>query len=383
MSKLRGIPSMTGIRGVAALWVLLFHCGQNAGAYFGLPVLERTPFFTNGWHGVDLFFLLSGFILMYAHERDFAVLRWASIVRFARLRFTRIYPLNTVVLLGITVLVLLLPDYVSWVRSFVFGPLTYTRGAFISTLFLSTRWFLPDMGDFNQPVWSLSLEILGYAAFPILAYCLQRVVQKKVLIGLASLSLIASFLTLRHTSWQADIMQIAWVRMASCFLTGIVIYRCWVLTAATGKRWAAGITYLSVVGIFISASGIFNHGNAFHGDVQDNFLFAFLLYGLAFRTGLIDKFLTSRPIFFLGEISFPLYLLHVTPLLWLRYRMSVSGDKYSVLTKSVFLLCSVLGCILLASLLHYGVEKPFQAWGRKWAGARVDQKESAEMRSAV
>jgi peptidoglycan/LPS O-acetylase OafA/YrhL len=373
---------MTGIRGVAALWVLFFHAQQNAGALFGLSVLERIPFFTNGWHGVDLFFLLSGFILMYAHERDFAVLRWASIVRFARLRFSRIYPLNTVVLLGITVAVLLLPDYVSWVRSTGFGPLTYSAGAFVSTLFLSTRWFLPYTGDFNQPVWSLSLEVLGYAAFPFLAYWLQRVMQKKVLIGLASLSLIASFLTLRHTSWQATITQIAGVRMASCFLTGIVIYRCWMLTAETGKRWAAGITYLSALGILISTSGIFNHGEAFHGDSQDNFLFALLLYGLAFQTGFTDKFLSSRPIFFLGEISFPLYLVHVTPLLWLRYHMSMNGPRYTVLTKSVFLLCWAVGSILLAMLLHYLVEKPFQAWGRKWAGVRVDQKESAEMRNS-
>ncbi len=370
MSKRQGIPSMTGIRGVAAIWVLLFHCGQNAGTLFGLPMLERNPFIINGWHGVDLFFMLSGFILMYAHERDFAVLRWASILRFARLRFTRIYPLNTVVLIGIAVPALLLPDYVSWVRSSGFGPLSYSPGSFVSTLFLSTRWFLPEMGDFNQPVWSLSLEILGYAALPFLAYYLQRVKQKKVLIGLASLSLIVSFLTLRHT-WQADIRQIAWVRMASCFLTGIAIYRCWVMTAETRKRWAAGVTYLSTLGIFISASGIFNRGRAFHGDLQDNFLFAFLLYGLAFRTGLIDKFLSSRPIFFLGEISFPLYLVHVMPLLWLRYYMSVNGAKYSVLTKSVFLLCWAAGCILLATLLHYSVEKPFHAWGRRWAGARV------------
>jgi peptidoglycan/LPS O-acetylase OafA/YrhL len=224
------------------------------------------------------------------------------------------------------------------------------------------------------------LEILGYAAFPFLAYYLQKVTQKKVLIVLASLSLIASFLTLRHTSWQADITQIAWVRMASCFLTGIAIYRCWVLTAQTGKRWAARITYLSVLGIFISTSGIFNRGKAFHGDIQDNFLFAFLLYGLAFRTGLIDKLLSSRPIFFLGEISFPLYLVHVTPLLWLRYYLSVNGAKYSVLTTSVFHLCWAVGSILLATLLHYAVEKPFHTWGKMWAGARVDQKQSAEVR---
>jgi peptidoglycan/LPS O-acetylase OafA/YrhL len=373
MSKRQSIPSLTGIRGVAALWVLVFHAQQDAGILFGLPMLERIPIFTNGWHGVDLFFMLSGLVLMYAHERDFVVPRWAGIKRFARLRFTRIYPLNTVVLLGITIPVFLSPGYVSWVRS-EFGPLSYTTAAFISTLFLSTRWFLPDRGEFNQPVWSLSLEILGYAAFPFLAFFLQRIERRKVLIGLASLSLITSFLIMRQFAYEAIITQIAFVRMGSCFLTGITIYRCWALTAETGRRWAAEVTYLAVLAIFMSTLGIFNHGKPFHNDIQDNFLFAFLLYGLTFRTGLIDWVLSSRPIFFLGEISFPLYLVHVMPLLWLRYYMSVNGAKYSVLVKSVFLLCWAVGCILLATLLHYAVEKPFHAWGRTWAGARVDQK---------
>jgi len=53
MSKRKGIPSLTGIRGVAAVWVMLFHAQQNAGTLFGLPALERNPIFTNGWHGVD------------------------------------------------------------------------------------------------------------------------------------------------------------------------------------------------------------------------------------------------------------------------------------------------------------------------------------------
>jgi peptidoglycan/LPS O-acetylase OafA/YrhL len=371
---------MTGIRGVAAVWVLFFHGQQYVGTLFRLPGLERNPIVAEGWRAVDLFFMLSGFILMYAHERDFAVLRWADIVRFARLRFTRVYPLNTAVLLGIAIPVLLMPGYVSWMRSTSFGPLTYSPGAFVSNLLLSLRWFLPDTGEFNPPAWSLSLEILGYAAFPFLAYCLRRVVQKKVLISLAGLSLIASFLTLRHVSFQADTRQIAWVRMASCFLTGIAIYRCWVLTAETGKRWAAGITYLSVLGIFISISGLFLHGRLFHGAIQDNFLFAFLLYGLAFQTGLIDRALSSRPIFFLGEISFPLYLVHFLPLFLLRYYLSVNAAKYSVLTKLVFLPCWAFACILLATLLHYAVEKPSHAWGRRWAGPRVDREASAEVR---
>ena len=63
--------------------------------------------------------------------------------------------------------------------------------------------------------------------------------------------------------------------------------------------------------------------------------------------------------------------LHVAPLLWLRYWMIVHGTEYSTPLKGFALLGWAAGCIALATLLHYFVEKPFHAWGRQWAGARV------------
>lgn len=371
-ARRRGIPSMTGIRGIAALWVLLFHAQQLAGKIFGLPSLERIPELHTGWHGVDLFFMLSGFILMYAHGRDFCIFRKDSLIRFARLRFTRVYPLNAVVLLLIAAFVPFQHDYVAWARS-IYGPSTYSPKAFLGTLFLATRWFFPDMGDWNQPVWSLSLEVLGYVMFPLLAFCALRIVRKWQLIAIGSLSLIASFLVLRQFSYQAQITQIAFARMLSCFVAGIVIFRIWKLSGESAKRWASWITVVSTAGIAISSAGVLNKGQAFHGDIQFNFLFGLLLYGLAFQQGFIHTLLSSRVALFLGEISFPLYLVHVAPLLWLRYFMLVHSAAYSTSQKAASLLGWAIGCLILATLLHYFIEKPFHAWGRRWVGARASQ----------
>src|SRR5580700_199946 len=174
MTKRRGIPTMTGIRGAAAVWVMLFHAHLDAGRFFGLPFLEKITLLGNGWHGVDLFFILSGFILMYAHERDFFEIRKSALIRFARLRFTRVYPLNAVVTSLIGVLVLLSPGFVAWYRS-AYGALYFSTGGFLRTLFLATRWFLPPVGEWNMPVWSLSLEVLGYIMFPFLAFRALRI----------------------------------------------------------------------------------------------------------------------------------------------------------------------------------------------------------------
>jgi peptidoglycan/LPS O-acetylase OafA/YrhL len=370
MIKPRGIPSMTGIRGIAALWVLLFHAQQDADKIFNLRFLQRIPGVQFGWHGVDLFFMLSGFILMHAHARDFFQFRRDSLIRFARLRFTRVYPLNAVVLLLIAAFVPFQPGFVAWSRS-IFGPSTFSAGAFVRTLFLATRWFLPGSGDWNQPVWSLSLEVLGYLAFPFLAFSALRIGKKWQLAGLACLCLVASTAILTRFAFQGEISQIAVVRMASCFITGIALYRLWILSAESGKRWAAWIAAVSVGLLAVSAAGLLYRFFRIEGDFQFNFLFAALLYSLAFQQGIVNAILASRVAVFFGEISFPLYLVHVEPLLWLRYFMISNGASYSTLQKALALLGWAAGCILVATLLHYFVEKPFHAWGRSWAGARV------------
>ena len=81
----------------------------------------------------------------------------------------------------------------------------------------------------------------------------------------------------------------------------------------------------------------------------------------------------SRVVVFLGEISFPLYLVHFVPVLWLQYFLHVHGSTYSHAQVWVALLCWTGGCIAVATLLHYFVENPFHAWGRRWAGERVPQ----------
>jgi peptidoglycan/LPS O-acetylase OafA/YrhL len=354
---------MTGIRGIAAVWVMLYHAQLGAGRYYNLPFLQKVPDLGSGWRGVDLFFMLSGFILMYAHERDFHVIRKANLIRFARLRFFRVYPLNAVVLLLIAVFVAFQPGFVAWSR--VSEPGDFSRGAFVRTLFLATRWFLHRRGEWNQPVWSLSLEVLGYAMFPFVAYFVVRVARIWQLIAMAFLSLFTSFVFLELKGRAITIEQIAVVRMLACFLAGIAVFRIWTLTAESApKKWAAWVSALSAVGILVAGWSTWGGGAV-------NFLFASLLYGLAFKRGVVNVLLSSRLAMFLGNISFPLYLTHVVPLLWLHYFMLLNGARLSTFQKSAALMCWAIGCFSMATLLHHFVENPFHELGRRWAGARV------------
>lgn len=94
------IPSLTGIRGLAAVWVTMFHVIQMSW-HFDLPLkLPGHIVAMSGWAGVDLFFVLSGFMLMHAHGHQFMELSKPVCSDFALSRFFRVFPLSAAVLLG-------------------------------------------------------------------------------------------------------------------------------------------------------------------------------------------------------------------------------------------------------------------------------------------
>ena len=70
--KRRDLPALTGLRGLAALWVFVYHVFKSfAGDGAGLFDNQAIPLLREGWRGVDLFFVLSGFVIAHVHLRDF------------------------------------------------------------------------------------------------------------------------------------------------------------------------------------------------------------------------------------------------------------------------------------------------------------------------
>src|SRR5690349_25057093 len=95
------IPGLTGLRGIGAVWVLLFHWSWMR--YGQVPVLDR------GYMGVDLFFLLSGFVLTHVYLKTLP-LNVRAYRKFLIVRLARIYPLHLFVLLCLAGAVLLVPS---------------------------------------------------------------------------------------------------------------------------------------------------------------------------------------------------------------------------------------------------------------------------------
>jgi peptidoglycan/LPS O-acetylase OafA/YrhL len=353
------VPSLTGVRGIAALWVVFFHI-QSFGGELGINAAYGLPVLRVGWAGVDLFFVLSGFVLMLSHEQDFPRLRWPPLLRFAWLRFFRIYPLATVVLLLILALTLVDREFAAaWSPRSV--PPNFTVSSFFRTLFLATRWWSPTDGDWNQPVWSLSVEILGYVAFPFIAVVATRISNRWVLVMLALCCL--AFPTVyayfyASKMFNDDIFWGAGVRMAGAFTGGIVLAR---LHRMTPENWRGmqgraadfGIAGLLVVLLLAPPSG--------YGLIT--LCFGAIVYGLAADRGAAN-WLFSRPLaVWLGRISFPLYLIHVMALSWLRY--SLYRDDGSLAERLGGLVLYLVFVFALAWLLHLYVERPTHRFARQ------------------
>lgn len=344
----RNIPSLTGIRGVAAFMVVLLHVPLRD--MFGLST--GVPFIRNGIYGVDLFFLLSGFILCHVHVGDFTDITGEGLKRFAVLRFFRVYPLHAIVLLCIAAWVVTHPAFVVWVRTIPNQRDAFTLGAFLQTLALLNRVGLPSFGEYNWPSWSLSSEVVGYIAFPFLVWGVQRVKSLALLVGLIAGLLIGFVVTVMagHTSI---------TRMLFCFPAGVAL-SCAVRTAGQRPPWAPVLTAIcaseALVALSVDPLAPFSV-----------FGFAGVIAGLALSDeGLVSGFLTSGPILFLGKISFSLYLTHLVVqmvIIW------VLWDGHIVTADPIYAGCLlVVASIVVAMLAYQVIEGPSHQYGRLFAG---------------
>src|SRR5215471_16864355 len=89
MTPRRRLPVLDGLRGIAALAVMAFHFN-----IFFLPqaqIFELLPFLTRAYLSVDLFFILSGFVMAYVYGDRLSDDRKSHWLEFSRARFLRIY----------------------------------------------------------------------------------------------------------------------------------------------------------------------------------------------------------------------------------------------------------------------------------------------------
>lgn len=302
------IQNLTGLRGFAALSVLLLHIryGDLANAYGHFAFLFKTRGL-----GVDVFFILSGFILAYVHGKDFeSHIRPKEAIKFWVARLARIYPVH-VFMLFVTAFILPMHRLYEW------SPAD-TALTFYANLFLVHSWGVTSDLTFNQPSWSISCEWAAYLTFPFLAYLTRGWKKISFTLLLISLAIYAPFLQpnmLANGIWT--------IKCITYFVAGYCAYQ--VCHDLPDSR------YWRVTGIAIAPLILLTFWMTslqYYFDIAFPFLVIVMIASL-FRAGPI--WLYANPVsVYLGKISFSLYMCHIMVLFVERKMFGILSLKYEI-----------------------------------------------------
>lgn len=168
------VHALTGVRIVAAMWVVLFHVRGNIAAEF--PWLDAVigPLLAHGELGVDLFFALSGYVLAlnYGERMGIRLDRQAT-VKFWWARLARVWPAYAFMLVFTAIWhgILLARQSADPV-----AVKDYSIGSFLRQLTLVVQWTEPgfDRLTWNGAAWSVSAEAFAYLLYPIIALLIFR-----------------------------------------------------------------------------------------------------------------------------------------------------------------------------------------------------------------
>ena len=355
----RHLPALTGLRGMAALWVFVYHLYKSfAGDGAGMFGNTAIPFLREGWRGVDLFFILSGFVIAHVHLRDFDRFGVPQLWSYTLRRFWRVYPLNAVWHLAVVALFLVAPAVLTSQPRY--SPVSVTPEAFVAGVLLIQSWIPGYTSAWNWPSWSLSAEIAAYILFPLVAVGANRIRRPALAWALAALAIaaLAVLLYLRgNLGVNAAVNFNAILRAVFCFVAGVAMCRA-LLLAPLSARAADSLT---VVGLGLAALGC--------AGSPWNYLWvpasALIIAAASADRGVASRLLSDRMIHRLGEVSFSLYLSHWPVVLILRAELVERGPDVS----GAFVVGAILGTIAATAAVTYlswrYIEAPMHRFGRR------------------
>lgn len=336
------IPSLNGLRALSVLLVILCHIELYYRYVVHDPVSEALFFFYNGQLGVNVFFVLSGFLITRLLLQEEEQTQTVSLRRFYFRRTLRIFPAYYFLLLVYFFLQragLIEISPASWWRA-----LTYTKNI------ANDEWF-------TRHAWSLSLEEQFYLLWPLLFTCFPRFRNRiaMALVVLAPLLRMVDYLRPTHGLGNTDGLQRIDALLWGCLFAiyhGPILR--WLKAVFHKYKWAVAVPFVVFVGSYyftqLNMHCGFKLGTAIVGFGGENgtFLYlsigAILFYSVYFQQTAWYRFLNHPAVNYVGKLSYSIYL-------W--QQLFIATDLY----RSGFLLNFV--CIFAAANVSYhAIEKP-------------------------
>lgn len=341
-------PDVDGLRALAILPVLLFHVGIKG--------------FTGGFVGVDVFFVISGYLITGILSRELKAGHY-SIAKFYQMRILRIFPALFVMLAGVAAVAcfVLLPDELTR-----FGQSVMASVGFVSNIYfyLASGYFAPSSKTLPLlHTWSLAVEEQFYLFWPLLLALVYRVAPRKVLwvtIALAVASLVASIIWVRQDPTGAFylIPTRTWELMIGALLA---------LAPANLLRTRLLAEIAGAIGLLMILYCVarYNNDTVFPAEGA---LLPCLGAGLIIASGAtyntwVARGLSLPPIVLIGKISFSLYLWH--------WPVIVFTDIWLLAQDSMLVKVGVIVVSIVLGYLSWRfVEAPFRTPQARSAAAK-------------
>lgn len=328
------VTSIDGLRAIAVLLVVLFHAGFSS--------------FTGGFIGVDVFFVISGFLITrnIVRQKEEGTFEFG---KFYQRRIARLFPALFVVILSTVI-----------ISYFVLAPDDLKRlgkVAIYSSLSFSNLFFWMEAGYFDRAselkpllhTWSLSVEEQFYMVWPALI-CLSYLFGKRkfLIVALTLISVFSVVASLYISDAHAD---------AAFYLTPFRVYQFGIggLIALTQQhtinQYKGWLAFVSVIGLALLTYSIDGNDSLVYTAILPAVLAGLFILGSS--SPLVEKVFASGGAVWLGERSYSIYLVHwPIMVLW-----KISTDyHFSTAEKLLSVVCS----IFFGYILHALVEQRFR-----------------------
>ncbi|MGM0767458.1 MAG: acyltransferase family protein [Pseudomonadota bacterium] len=355
------LTALTSLRGIAAVLVM-FHHFMNV-VLKDLIDSAPTLLIYKSYLWVDLFFILSGFVLAYVYHTTFRDgVRFPLYLRFIQARFARIYPLHLFMLALFVAF-----ESVQWVLDSLGAPgMAYLEEPFTtgqSKYTLVTNLLLIQTihwrAYWNEPAWSISAEWMIYFTLPLVIYALLRL--KPLWLGLLALCALIPLILIEAHFGDLGLYFAGWPMLVRCFcgaMLGIIVFRCYQLGKFPRLASSQMLTPVLLLNLVILSQP---------GPGVPSVIGFVWLVLCASRLPQQQSHTLNAPLFtYLGKISYSVYLVHWLILDIVRdgalFLTGMPADEWlSPGAQVVALLIMVVTVIGISDLTYRLVEAPMRS----------------------
>jgi peptidoglycan/LPS O-acetylase OafA/YrhL len=346
------LDALTGARGLAAWFVVFYHIRDAFGPEVPSMIIH---FLSKGYLAVDLFFVLSGFVMWLNYGAKFERDGLRAAPDFLWRRLARIYPLHLFILSAMMVFVALM------MVTGRYDANHYPLSELPLHMLLIQNWGFTSALTWNDPSWSISTEFGAYLLLPFVAVSLlkwKRSIAANLILIIVTCAGLAIILEARGASNMGDgITENGLIRCLFQFLIGTLICSIWQQASTSQHRAVTTLAFIVVVGVSMSWAA---EGITEIAAIPP--LFAATVYLLAQSSFWRGNPLSSRFATHIGDISYSTYLVHF--FLWIVFKLLFVSDPTTV---SFPLMLGFAALTYAASeVLYRMIENP----GRKWMQSR-------------